>query len=508
MPRWQTGKLVEAPVFTRRNWFQLLGPGLILGGGAIGGGEWLMGPAVTAKYGGALMWLATLSIVSQVLYNIEISRYTLYTGEPIFTGKFRTLPGPKFWLIAYIFLDFGAVFPYLAANAATPLAAVLLGGVLPDPLNNDAHWWLLRILGYLIFLAALIPLLIGGKIYNSLRAVMTFKIVVVLGFLSILGIFHSSFSTWTEIFSGFLKFGTVPVGGAETENIFVSLLDQGTLPEIDFSTIALLAAFAAIAGSGGLSNAPISNYTRDQGWGMGRHVGAIPSVIGGHNLSLSHVGMVFEVTRSSLGRFRRWYKHVARDQLAVWMPACFLGLALPSMLSVQFLPRGTEASSWVAAGMTASGVRDHVGLAWGLEAGQVFWYLTMFCGFLVLAPTMATSADGVIRRWVDVFWTSSARLRKLDPSRIRIVYFKVLAGYAVFGLIMLSLAPPLELLKFATNIFNYALGVSCFHTLAVNVTLLPPELRPGWPMRIGMFLAGSFFTLLAIVTTLSLVGYL
>ena len=189
MPRWQTGRLVKAPVFTTRNWFGLLGPGLLLGGGAIGGGEWLMGPAVTAKYGGALMWLATLSIMSQVLYNIEISRYTLYTGEPIFTGKFRTLPGPRFWLIAYIFLDFGAVFPYLAANAATPLAAVLLGGVLPDPLNNDAHWWLLKILGYLIFLAALVPLLIGGKIYNSLRAVMTFKIVVVLGFLSILGIF-------------------------------------------------------------------------------------------------------------------------------------------------------------------------------------------------------------------------------------------------------------------------------------------------------------------------------
>ena len=422
MPRWQTGRLVKAPVFTTRNWFGLLGPGLLLGGGAIGGGEWLMGPAVTAKYGGALMWLATLSIMSQVLYNIEISRYTLYTGEPIFTGKFRTLPGPRFWLIAYIFLDFGAVFPYLAANAATPLAAVLLGGVLPDPLNNDAHWWLLKILGYVIFLAALIPLLIGGKIYNSLRAVMTFKIVAVLGFLSILGIFHSSLSTWGEIFSGFLKFGSVPVGGTETENIFVSLLDKGTMPEIDFSTISLLAAFAAIAGSGGLSNAPISNYTRDQGWGMGRHVGAIPSVIGGHNLSLSHVGMVFEVTRSSLGRFRRWYRHVARDQLAVWMPACFLGLALPSMLSVQFLPRGTEASSWVAAGMTASGVRDHVGAAWGLDAGVLFWYLTMFCGFLVLAPTMATSAGRsdppLGGRVLDLQRTPAEAGARPDPDRL------------------------------------------------------------------------------------------
>ena len=99
----------------------------VMGGSAIGGGEWLTGPAVTARYGGAMLWLATLSILGQVVYNLEISRYTLYTGEPIFTGKFRTLPGPRFWLIDLPVLDFGAVFPYLAANAATPLAAVMPG---------------------------------------------------------------------------------------------------------------------------------------------------------------------------------------------------------------------------------------------------------------------------------------------------------------------------------------------------------------------------------------------
>jgi Mn2+/Fe2+ NRAMP family transporter len=102
MPRWNVGPLVDAPHFTWRNWFAMLGPGLLMGGAAIGGGEWLMGPAVTARYGGALMWLATLSILGQVVYNLEISRYTLYSGEPIFTGKFRTLPGPRFWLFAYL----------------------------------------------------------------------------------------------------------------------------------------------------------------------------------------------------------------------------------------------------------------------------------------------------------------------------------------------------------------------------------------------------------------------
>ena len=41
MPRWDTGELIKAPKFTSRNWFALLGPGLIMGGSAIGGGEWL-----------------------------------------------------------------------------------------------------------------------------------------------------------------------------------------------------------------------------------------------------------------------------------------------------------------------------------------------------------------------------------------------------------------------------------------------------------------------------------
>ncbi len=363
MPHWNSGELVDAPRFTWKNWFAMLGPGLLVGGSAIGGGEWLAGPAVTARYGGALMWLATLSIVGQVFYNVEISRYALYTGEPIFTGKFRTLPGPRFWLFMYLLLDFGAVFPYLAANAATPLAAVYLGHI-PSGVGDES---LVRGLGFAVFLGAMLPLIFGGKIYNTLKVVMSFKIVVVLGFLMFLAVFFSSRQTWVEIVSGFFKFGTVPVqrgedtngngvldpgedwdgdghldvveerlqptidtdgdgqpdawadvdgdgkpdkfrdvdgdgvcDGDNTENVFVALAEGRPFPKIDFSTIALLAAFAAIAGCGGLSNAPISNYTRDQGWGMGHHVGAIPSVIGGHNIELSHVGMVFQVTRDSL----------------------------------------------------------------------------------------------------------------------------------------------------------------------------------------------------------------
>ena len=73
-----------------------------MGALAIGGGEWLMGPIITARFGAGLLWLALIALLCQLIYNIEISRYTLYTGEPIFTGKFRTLPGPQMWVWIYL----------------------------------------------------------------------------------------------------------------------------------------------------------------------------------------------------------------------------------------------------------------------------------------------------------------------------------------------------------------------------------------------------------------------
>ncbi|MDA1053531.1 MAG: Nramp family divalent metal transporter [Planctomycetota bacterium] len=504
MPRWETGELVQTPTFTWKNWFAMLGPGLIMGGSAIGGGEWLVGPKVTAVYGGALLWLATLSVLGQVIYNIEISRYTLYSGEPIFTGKFRTLPGPHFWLLAYLLFDFGSVFPYLAANAATPVATLIKGGVIPQPETVASDFWLMKGLAYLIFIGALLPLLFGGKIYNSLKAVMTFKLVVVLGFLLFLAAFFSTSDTWIEIVTGFFKFGSVPVEiaadapavrGSNVDNIFVSLAEGRGFPDIDFTLISTIAALAAIAGSGGLSNTPVSNYTREQGWGMGHHVGAIPSAFGGQQLELSHVGCVFEVDDDSLPRWRKWYRHVMRDQLVVWLPACFIGLALPAMLSVQFLPYGTETDEWTMAVMTAGGVQDTVTAGSNAGLGKFCWFMTVFCGFLVLAPTMSSSADGIIRRWVDVFWTSSGRLRKMDPKAIKKVYFRVLVGYSLFGLAMLSLNPE-QLIAYATMCFNIALGFSCWHTIVINSTLLPRELRPGWFIRITLSLAGVFFLLL------------
>ena len=90
LPSWGVAELPEPKPLGWRDWKSFVGPGIVLMGTQIGGGEWLFGPEVTARYGGGLMWLATVSIVLQVFYNMECGRYALYSGEPIFTGFLRT----------------------------------------------------------------------------------------------------------------------------------------------------------------------------------------------------------------------------------------------------------------------------------------------------------------------------------------------------------------------------------------------------------------------------------
>ena len=583
MPRWDVGELIDAPRFSWRNILAMIGPGLVMGASAIGGGEWLSGPAVTAKYGGALLWVATISILFQVLYNIEISRYTLYTGEPIFTGKFRLPPHPLFWLFVYLALDFGSIFPYLVTSAAVPLEAIFLQK-LPEHATNPNHWWMHKWVCTGLYLLLLVPLIFGGKIYNSLKAIMGFKLVAVITFLLFLGIFFAKPSSWLDIITGLFKVGNVPVlkeedrngnnmldpgedfdrdgrldvdesvwedtnadgrpdvrardekgklkwedadgdgtfDGSNVENVFIELFSGRGLPNVDLSLIAMIASLAAIAGNGGLTNTPISNFTRDQGWGMGHKVGAIPSVVGGHGISLSHVGCVFQVNEESLPRWRRWVRFIARDQLVVWMGACLIGVSLPSILSVEFLKRGTDASDWNLAALTAGGVQTNVEnpregvLAHnpplretisGPQWGRFFWGATLFCGFLVLVTSQTTTMDGFTRRWVDVTWTAVPALRKLETDKVKYVYFCVLVTLACLGLVIIWITEqPGFVFKVATTGYNFALAFSAWHTIAVNTILLPKELRPGWLQRFGLVLAGCFFLSLGVMSALKLAG--
>lgn len=460
--RWNSADLPDAPTLAPGQWKILIGPGLLFAGSAIGGGEWLFGPIVTAQYGGQLMWIAMVSILLQVSHNLCMMRYTLYTGEPIMVGFFRLSPGPKFWVPFYLLLDLPGIWPYLASNAAVPLVAAFLGD-LPGPEQEG----LLRRVSYGIFSLAFLPLIFGGKVYNMVEKVMVAKIILVLGYLGFVCLFLVSWDTWLAVFTGFLRIGSFP--------------DK----EIDWAT---LAAFAAIAGMGGISNTGFSNYARDKGWGMGPLVGAIPSMIGGKRIELAHVGKVFPLTSEALRRWKRWMRHIIRDQLAIWAIGCIIGMALPSMLSLEYIA-GAEVQGHAAAAMTARGIAD--------RSGDVFWFLTLLCGFVVLWPGQISDIDNLIRRWTELIWTGSSRVQHLKGNQVKYIYYSIMGIYFLWGLIALRLTPdPLFLAVLTGSLRNLGMSATALHALQVNRKLLPPQLRP--PMLIQVSQVVCFFFFLGI----------
>jgi hypothetical protein len=357
-------------------------------------------------------------------------------------------------------MDLGALWPYLSSNAAVPLAAVLLGR-LPGA-GDDA---LVRSLGTGIYLSCFVPLIFGGKIYNALERIMVAKLVLVLSYLGVVALLFVGPQTWWSIGTGLFRFGALPEG--------------------EFNWAAL-AAFAAVAGAGGLTNSFFSNYARDKGWGMGSLVGALPSAVGGRKIALSHTGKVFELNAAMRERWKGWLRHIRRDQWALWAPGCMVGMALPALFSYEFIRGVPEVQGHALAAMTAEAI--------AARHGGLFWYLTLLCGFLIMAPTQVSQIDGMCRRWTDVIWTGIRRLHRLEGNKVKYVYYSILVVYGLWGLVALRLTPNPMVLAMASGVMmNFALAFSALHTLYVLMTLLPKELRPRWGQRLGLMGCAGFY---------------
>lgn len=635
---WEIDNLPEPPRSGRKLWLGLIGPGVVLAGTSIGTGEWLFGPAVSAQYGASLFWLAMISIVLQGFANLMFMRYAIYCGEPVNVGILRTWPGPTTWIVFFAVLDLTAIFPYNASNAAVPLAAAILGR-----LPHAGDTLLVRGLGISIFLLAFVPLIFGGTIYRMLEKIMAAKLVVVLGYLSIIAVTMVSAPVVWDVVTGFVGFGTVPLrpetlivgrhfsvrqvvgdteylargtwerkdnsvtgellvtrkgkrakfnlantdkldkqldeqavevreqtlsrtkefagtqrfiievrdgnetlvakgdvvdhhqfqatqlevwsNAAEREsssptqtftkdeysslndvpepqrsrlanhlqheglayvNVFKYVGEHGNLPPLDW---AVIVAFIAIAGAGGLTNTMFSNYARDKGWGMGCHVGAIPSAFGGMKIALSHTGKVFPPDAENRSKWRGWMTHIRRDQ-AIWMFASVIGMALPCMMSLEFIRNASVVGDRVSA-MSAEGIAERYP-----SYASLFWFLTLICGFLVLAPGQVSVGDQIARRWTDMIWNASARVRQL--GEVRFIYYGILGMYAVGGLIILILFPAVQIARISAVLQNIALGSVSLISIYVNRTLLPKEVQPSWFHQLGVLVCGVFFLSISI----------
>ena len=301
-------------------------------------------------------------------------------------------------------------------------------------------------------------------------------VIYIIGYLVIIDLFMVSPKVWWTVIKGFVSFGAFP---------------QGEGSKVDWM---LLGAFAAYAGSGGLGNVTISNYVRDKGWGMSRLVGAIPSMIGGQKVTLSHLGKVFRITPESLERFREWWKYNRFEQYYIWVIGCFIGMALPAMLTIAFVPSGQAMSNWSAAAFQADGLAE--------KGGKIFWYLTLLCGFWVLFSTQLAGVDAVPRRYTDIIWTGFSSVRRWKASNAKWVYYPILTVYILWGMIALYLAKPFFMIMVSATIGGYLLVITSLHTLYVNRKFLPAAIQPPLWRQIGLVFCAIFYGIFGTLTVI------
>lgn len=503
IPPWDAADLPEPQPLAWRNAARFIGPGIVMMGIQIGGGEWLFGPEITARYGGGLMWIATVAIVLQVFYNLECGRYALYCGEPVFTGFMRKAPGPWFWAGAMLLLNMAALIPGLSSHGAAIIASLIL-----DRPPREEDRLLVRGLAFACLFGVALPVLIGGKVYNMLQTVMTAKVFFVLGFCFAIGFCFVDPANWWNVFSGFVKFGNVPIsdgqGGETVVNAVSQYFNHGAWPSVALANIALLGAFAGYAGGGGLANSTYSNFVRDKGWGMGSLVGAIPSAVGGKEIALSHVGTAFPITDENLRRWRGWWRYILTDQLLVWAPGCFMGMALPALLSIQFAPHSElfhaeKRMDWAQAMITADGLRHAPGF--GPTLAKVLWLVALFAGMAVMLPSQMSIVDDFSRRWTDALWTANAQVRdNLRANQVPWIYYSVLTAYVLWSFVCAYFFTTPKLMTIViANLNNLAIGVTALQLLWINHTLLPRAVRPRWYHTLGVAACAAFYLGLAAI---------
>ena len=470
---WRPAALPIPPIPSGLGWLAVVGPGVIVLGASIGSGEFLLGPAAFVRYGFPLLWVTVAAVVLQTIFNTEVMRYVLATGEPVISGFMRTRPSPGVWASLYVglcFLQFG--WPAFAATAAGALF-FLAARRMPGPDDAAA----VHACGVVLFMACAAVLCVGRRIERTLELANWVLVAAILTTFLLLALWFVPPMTWAAGLAGLVGFDL-----AHREFAF---MPSGA----DFF---LIGALVAYSGAGGMTNLALGNWARDRGYGMGGRAGFIPGAIGGARTTLVVSGFVVADDEQSRERWRGWWRIVRADQWGVFCVGAIAGMLLPALLYVESLPRGTD--------IQGLGISAALASKMSARAGALVGGIIAFLGAWTLFKTQLDVLEAMVRTITDVLWTGSPRVRAWRGGDVRAVYYGVLAVTVAWGTIALGFAQPIVLLKLGANVAGLVFVVASLHLLYINTHLLPLHVRPSRFKRLALLAVAMFY---AVFVTLS-----
>jgi Mn2+/Fe2+ NRAMP family transporter len=444
-------KLREMPE-KKLSFWQLAGPGAILVGLSIGAGEIIVWPRVTAQYGASMIWAAMLGVFLQVWINFEIGRWTIATGETVYTGYCRVWRGfaPLFILLTIA----GWLAPGWARASGLALKALLVG---PQGFGSDTFWTVATFL-------AVGGILFGPKlVYHSVEITIEVLVAVIVVGLALVAINVGTAETWRELGAGVLNIGYRDPAFS-VKDLFIALV---------------------FAGAGGTANLFYTFYLRDKHIGMGVHVPSLHNPLRGRAEKAPATGFRFEDTEENARRFKSWWRYVQTDQwLFFWLLNTVTILLFIFGALAVLHPKGI-----VPAGGTL--VWDEalvLGEIWG-GTGRVIFLLV---GVATLFSTQLALVDGVSRSIADIVYTNFRCAQKRDVSwwYLVIALGWMLAGCVITFIMERRGVTDLGFLLNAAYMGGFAMAVYVPLTLYLNLRYLPKSARPR-PLSIVMMVIAS-----------------
>jgi hypothetical protein len=437
-----------------RNYWRLVGPGIVAGGVGLSSGEFILWPYIASQVGLVLLWGAFIGVITQFFINMEVERYTLATGETVLTGfnRFWRHWGLVFAIMGY----FANLWPGWAISSAT-LTSYLFGG---NP----------TIIAVVTLLVIGFSLTFAPVVYVALERLIFVKVAAVLVLVALAVTFAIRPESWRALPEGFTHVGTLPPGLG----------------------IALVFSAIAFAGSGGAQNLCQSNWIRDKGFGMGQYVPRLVSPVTGapEAQEAAATSYIFETTTANMARWQRWWRFANVEQVFSFVVVTIITIGLTSLLAHSTLFGRADLPNNV------SFLR--------IEAQQLQRAVAPWFGVLFLAVgafSLFGSAMGIIdftsRLAADILKTTYAP----GASENR-MYFWLVWGMVGLGCLVLlaGVSQPLTLLVISASTGGTMMFLYSFLLIVLNRRMLPPAIQIG-RFRIATLLWSTLmFGTLAVLT--------
>lgn len=445
---------------------KLIGPSFILLGLGLGSGELILWPYLSANYGMGIIWAAVIGISLQFFLNMEISRYTIATGESIFVGMARKFGRfAPFWFIFSTFIPW--IWPGIIASSATVIA-----NAFGFSYSKYIGIGLLLLIG--IFLSA------GKTIYKTQELIQKLIIMIGIPFIFIVTLFFLKIENLVSLFKGFVGIG-----------------DGFLFLPKDISLATFLGALA-YAGAGGTLNLSQSLYAKEKGYGMAYHSGKLGSIFRGVKEDVKLEGSLIQNDRENLERFRQWWKRLNIEHAIVFWATGAFTMILLSLLSFSTV-YGTSGIE--------KGINFVINESLALSSSSFRFLGTIFLlmvGLMLFGTQFSVfgSTSRIMSENLSIISKKHFPVRNLSKYFYFFLWIQIFAGILIF---LIGITEPLRLVTIGAVLNALSMFVYTGMVYITNIKILPREIQPSILRKIMMFLAFLFYGSFGIFTLLQII---